>query len=656
MLGPVFRAHDPEGEHEVAIKVFRLDLTPERAADLADALSRLCLRLPVHSRIVTCHAAGLTGSLAWLAQQYVGADALDARIRRRTAGGLRQALPLLQQIAEALDVAASAGVHHGALHPRDVLISTTGDSRVTGFGVVEALLTVGAPATVRRPYAAPERVAQGSTAPDAAFDVFSLGAIAVELLTGRRPFGTGAAAAGFVSGVADGVDADRCRKALATALAESPGARFPTAGAFLEALSQALDETAAREAHAARPRTSPRRESASEVEQDPVCQPALPDVAQASDASASTTLGAEPVVTTEAAQTAGPVPATPVDAGIVVSETTDGIGVTPEGIDEATLAVFPSERSWDAATPEPEAVPPAQLEVATEAAPRIDVAEVAIDRAGTGAQVALDLARRGTSLVAASPAARDARPEPATPMTVGPDPTVPTADAPGARAAEEDEDPTMSGRDANVALATLWTAAVFAIGVGLGLSGGYLLWGRSSAPPGSQGVMATEQPIAPSAPQPVEAEEPVLPADTPVNAAAAPTGSTSAGKVSRPSSAPLAPPPARAQAGSRPPSVNARMTAERNAARAARSSERSSVVSARPGRAAIEVVSRPAGARVYIDGHLVGTTPYRAPAIPTGSRSVRLELDGYRAWATTVSLETGGASRVAASLELSPPR
>jgi hypothetical protein len=63
------------------------------------------------------------------------------------------------------------------------------------------------------------------------------------------------------------------------------------------------------------------------------------------------------------------------------------------------------------------------------------------------------------------------------------------------------------------------------------------------------------------------------------------------------------------------------------------------------------VVSRPAGARVFVDGKLVGTTPLQVPAVAPGSHSVRLELDGYRGWSTTTSVEAGEQKRIAASLE-----
>ena len=71
--------------------------------------------------------------------------------------------------------------------------------------------------------------------------------------------------------------------------------------------------------------------------------------------------------------------------------------------------------------------------------------------------------------------------------------------------------------------------------------------------------------------------------------------------------------------------------------------------------ARLEVVSRPAGARVIIDGREAGTTPLTAPALAAGQHTIRIELDGYRPWSTTVRA-AGAPLRVAASLERGPSR
>jgi len=240
VLGPVFRAHDTKANALVAIKLFRLDATPEQARDLAAALEALCARLPRHPCIVTAQAAGLDGSAAWLAEDYFAADTLDARLKRRSAGGLRAVLPVLSQIAEALDAAADAGVYHGTLHPRDVLVSTRLEVRITGLGIAQALETLGLAAPVRRPYTAPERASGVAWRRQA--DIFSLGVLAFEMITGRRPVGFGASAAGLVSGVGEGVDADACRHALGRALAERAADRFSHGKEFIDALVATLGE------------------------------------------------------------------------------------------------------------------------------------------------------------------------------------------------------------------------------------------------------------------------------------------------------------------------------------------------------------------------------------------------------------------------------
>jgi eukaryotic-like serine/threonine-protein kinase len=239
VLGPVFRAHDPDADRLVAIKLFQLDFTPEQARELAQALDALCDRLPRHPAIVAPITAGLEGSSAYLATECVAADSLDARLRRRVTGGFRQSLPVLRQVAEAIDAAASADIRHGALHPRDILVTTTGATQVTGFGIAETVEGAGGRAPLRRPYAAPERIAREVW--DTRADIYSLGIMATELLAGRRP-GSGAAPSAITDLLvqSEGLDSETCRRALARALAEAPSARWHTAREFLIALEAAV--------------------------------------------------------------------------------------------------------------------------------------------------------------------------------------------------------------------------------------------------------------------------------------------------------------------------------------------------------------------------------------------------------------------------------
>ena len=112
---------------------------------------------------------------------------------------------------------------------------TPDEARASGFGVVDALERVGLRAPVRRPYSAPERVAGAEWSTPA--DVFSLGAIAFELLTGRRPSGTGE----DIGPLSDAIvaEVDRIQMVVARAMHEMPGARYPTGLAFADALAAA---------------------------------------------------------------------------------------------------------------------------------------------------------------------------------------------------------------------------------------------------------------------------------------------------------------------------------------------------------------------------------------------------------------------------------
>ena len=69
------------------------------------------------------------------------------------------------------------------------------------------------------------------------------------------------------------------------------------------------------------------------------------------------------------------------------------------------------------------------------------------------------------------------------------------------------------------------------------------------------------------------------------------------------------------------------------------------------GPASLQVVSRPSGAQVILDGRGIGRTPITIADVTSGDHNIRLELSGFKGWATTVDVKAGGVARVAASLE-----
>jgi hypothetical protein len=234
-LGPIFRTYEPARDRLVAVKVFRLDITPEQALSLADELSRAADAGLFHPSIVEPIAAGVEGTVAYRAEEYVAAESLDVAMRHYAPAPLEKALPFITQLAGAIDFARAAGVGHGYLHPRDIFL-TPEEACATGFGIVDALERIGVRAPVRRPYSAPERI-EGSKW-GAPADVYSLGAIAYELLTGRRPAGAGPDI-GSLDGANVGSHANTLLEALVTAMDPDPARRYPTGLAFAASLESA---------------------------------------------------------------------------------------------------------------------------------------------------------------------------------------------------------------------------------------------------------------------------------------------------------------------------------------------------------------------------------------------------------------------------------
>ena len=240
VLGPVFRTHDPDHERLVAVKAFTIDLTPEQASGLASEFGRLaaldidapCVAVPI--------AAGVEEFVPYAAVPYVSGESLDAAIRQYGPAPAGDAIRLIAHVAEALDAAAHAGVHHGSLHPRDIIV-TPGETHVTGLGVAEALERVGLHGPVRRPYVAPER--EGGDEWGAPADIYSLAAIAYEVLTGRRALpGTDQPLPALNDLHVH--DAAALRDVIELALDADPGRRPARARDFAAAVAAALSESA----------------------------------------------------------------------------------------------------------------------------------------------------------------------------------------------------------------------------------------------------------------------------------------------------------------------------------------------------------------------------------------------------------------------------
>src|SRR5262249_14475888 len=196
MMGVVYRAHDPDLGRDVALKVIRPAAGfagEEEGIDfekrfLQEARSAASLS---HPGIAVVHAVGrdpATGS-PYMALELLKGRPLDAVLREKGALPWREALRVGQKLAEALFEAHSKGIVHRDIKPANVMVLESGDPKVMDFGIakVEASAMTAAGQLFGTPlYMSPEQ-ALGHPV-DARSDLFSLGSVLYEMLTGRRAF------------------------------------------------------------------------------------------------------------------------------------------------------------------------------------------------------------------------------------------------------------------------------------------------------------------------------------------------------------------------------------------------------------------------------------------------------------------------------------
>jgi hypothetical protein len=233
-LGPLFRGDDTRTGELVVIKRFDIRVGPERMRQLADDLAALVQRLPDDPYTVRVLAGGLDDRQLTLVTTLAPGEGLDAALREYGPAALVDAVPRLEHIAGVLDRAAARGIWHGALNPRDIIVSAT-DTRLTGLGVAPILEAARVPIEPRPPYTAPEGGGEGERAWRA--DQFALAAIAHEWLFGAAV--TGPAESAVMVPSLPGVDREALADAFTTALAPDPDARFESCGAFVAALRRA---------------------------------------------------------------------------------------------------------------------------------------------------------------------------------------------------------------------------------------------------------------------------------------------------------------------------------------------------------------------------------------------------------------------------------
>ncbi|HLT38866.1 MAG TPA: protein kinase, partial [Enhygromyxa sp.] len=188
-MGSVYRVHDQEVGETVALKLLDPTIASPESIERFRREVRLARRV-THRNAARTYDLGEHRGWRFLTMEYVDGESLRSHIGRGRPSPAR-AVDFARQMAEGLAAAHEAGVVHRDLKPANVLIERSGRVVITDFGIARGLQSsdatlqtgglLGTPA-----YMAPEQIAGEEIA--AAADLYSLGLIVFEMLTGRLPF------------------------------------------------------------------------------------------------------------------------------------------------------------------------------------------------------------------------------------------------------------------------------------------------------------------------------------------------------------------------------------------------------------------------------------------------------------------------------------
>ncbi len=189
-MGAVYKARDRELDRVIALKVIRPELATDPAILQRFKQELILARNITHKNVVRIYDLGEADGIRFISMEYV--DGQDLRTLLRRAGKLppKEAIAVVEQVCRALDAAHSEGVIHRDLKPQNIMRDQHGRIVVMDFGLARSLgdsgLTQTGAVVGTLEYMSPEQ-ALGTTL-DQRSDIFSVGLIFFELLTGKAPY------------------------------------------------------------------------------------------------------------------------------------------------------------------------------------------------------------------------------------------------------------------------------------------------------------------------------------------------------------------------------------------------------------------------------------------------------------------------------------
>ncbi len=251
-MGVVYRARDERLQRRVAIKVLPPELAFQK--DIRERFTReaqTAARLS-HPHIVPIHDVGEGQGLVYFVMGYVEGESLGARIKRRGKLPADEARRIMKETADALSAAHSLSIIHRDIKPDNVLLEgTRGRVMVTDFGIAKALsggsgatltgvgVAIGTPQFMSPEQAAGEREIDGRS------DLYSLGVVAFQMLTGELPFNAPTVAGILMKQITEPAPVLHLTRpevpedlslAVARCLEKDPENRWPTADALRRSL------------------------------------------------------------------------------------------------------------------------------------------------------------------------------------------------------------------------------------------------------------------------------------------------------------------------------------------------------------------------------------------------------------------------------------
>lgn len=246
-MASVYRAHDPSIGREVAIKVLPSHLLQDATYRTRFNREARIVAAMDHPAIVPIFDFGEVNDQPYLVMRYMSGGTLADKLDNG-ALPIEEAVDILVRLANALHEVHQADVIHRDLKPSNVLFDHRDSAALTDFGVVKLLTadeTVTSSAVGTPAYMSPEQIEVGDEVSERS-DVYALGVLLFEMLTGKRPFTGGTSAEVMMSHVNDPIPKMRdldptipeALEAIATkSLAKSPSERFGTAQEFARALT-----------------------------------------------------------------------------------------------------------------------------------------------------------------------------------------------------------------------------------------------------------------------------------------------------------------------------------------------------------------------------------------------------------------------------------